>query len=165
MNTIPVAASPVGRVGKKVDLKCIAIRGNVVAASSGTVHKCALMLVWIRSPNQAATLPAWTEIQVSQGSSSLTNRDGAPKFKILRRWDFTVTGNSTTPATGNEERSFEEFINLRGKQSDWTNASVAGTIGEFEKGALLLMGTGSSVFGATNTPVGSFNCRLYFTDP
>jgi len=164
LNTIPTGTSTVTRIGKRVTLKAISIRGNIQAASAGTINKVALVLIYIRTPNQAATLPAITEILVTQSSSSLTNRDNASKFQIVRRWDYIVTGNSTTPATGNEMYTIDEFINLGMKPSTWTSASTAGTIGEFEEGALVLLSLGSSANGATTTPVGGFGCRCYFQD-
>lgn len=164
LNTIPTGTSATSRVGKRVALKAIAIRGNIAAASATTMEKCTMLLVYIRTPNQATTLPAWTEILKGQTSYDLTNRDNASKFKILRRWDYEIIGNATTPSTGMEEQYFEYFVPLRGLPSTWTNASTAGTIGEFEEGALILCTVGDAANGATTTCTCSGNTRLYFTD-
>lgn len=164
LNTIPTGTSTVTRIGKRVALKAISIRGQVQAASAGTINKVSLLLIYIRTPNQAATLPAVTEILVTQNSSALTNRDNASKFQILRRWDFIINGNSTTPATGNEMHNLNEFINLGMKPSTWTSASTAGTIAEFEEGALILLSVGDQTNGATTTPVGAYSCRCYYQD-
>lgn len=166
LNTVPQDASPTGRVGKRIRAKGLAIRGKISAASAGTFRLCRTLLIWVRNPNQAATLPAVTEILVSQNSTSLSNRDGASKFKVLRSWDHSVIGNSTTPATGQEQHEIDEYVDLsqRTLHSVWTNAGTAGTIGQFMEGALLLLTVGNAANGATTTPVGNFNTRFYFLD-
>lgn len=163
-NTIPTGTSSITRVGKRVNLKAVAIRGSINAASATTVEKCTLLLIYIRTPNQGAALPAWNTILASQSSNSLTNRDNASKFKIIRRWDFSVSGNSTTPQTSEENYVVEEFVKLGGLPSVWTNASTAGTIDEFEEGALILGTVGGSNYGATVTPLFSGSTRVYFED-
>lgn len=164
LNTIPTGSSAITRIGKRVNLKAVAIRGVIQAASATTIDSITMLLVYVRNNNQAATLPAWTEVLVSQSSTALTNRDNASKFKILRRWDWNVTGNSTTPSTGNEVIHVEEFVNLKLKPSTWTNASTAGTIAEFEEGSLLLMTVGDGANAATTTPTFDGFSRCYFVD-
>lgn len=164
LNTIPTGTSAITRVGKRVCLKSVLIRGSIEAAGATIGEKCALLLIYIRNPNQAATLPAWTEILTSQSSVALTNRDNASKFKIVRRWDYDVIGNTTTPATGSEIITVNEFVKLKDLPSVWTSASTAGTIGEFEEGALILASVGKQANGATTTPTIAGNARVYFED-
>lgn len=164
INTVPRDASPTGRIGKKISTVGVQIRLYVASASATIVDKGTVVLIWVKTPNQASTLPAWTEILTSQSAQALTNRDNSSKFKILRRWDFAFTGNTTTPATGNELQVHDEYVKLPGLKSMWTNASTAGTIGEFEKGALLLGTVGLFAYGATTTPLLSGFTRFYFKD-
>jgi len=164
VNTIATGSASTQRIGKRVNLKAIAIRGQIYVGSATTIQRIALLLVYIRNPNQAATLPAVAEILATQSSLSLTNRDGASKFKIIRRWDFKMSGNQTTPATGLEIIAFDKFVSLKGLPSEWTNASTAGTIGEFEKGALILLSVGAAANGATTTPIANLNNRIYYVD-
>lgn len=164
VNTIATGSASNQRIGKRVVMRAIAIRGRVQASSATTVQKCALMLIYIKNPNQAATLPAVAEILVSQNSNALTNRDNASKFRILRRWEWAVTGNTTTPATGNESFVVEEYVRLPNLPALWTNASTAGTIGEFVEGALILLSVGTGANGATTTPTFVGGCRLYYSD-
>lgn len=146
-------------------MKAVAIRARITAASASTYEKCVTLLIWIRSPNLATTLPAWTEIMVAQNADSLTNRDHADKFKILRRWEHVVTGNLTTPATGNEMWIFEEYIPLKSLESLWAVASTTGVIADMAKGALILGTLGLNNYGATTTPLFVGNARVYFSDP
>jgi len=90
LNTVPTGTSGTTRIGKRVNCKAVHIRGYITAASATTLEAIATILLWIRTPNQAVALPAWTEILATQSAAALTNRDNAPKFKILRRWDHKV---------------------------------------------------------------------------
>lgn len=165
LNTIAQDASPTGRIGKKVLLKSLAIRGTISVANTLNCGKVAMLLVYVRNNNQAATLPAWTEIMVAQNANALTNRDNASKFKILRRWDFKTIGDSdATPPTSESIQIVEEFVKFKKPlEACWTAAGTAGTIGQFEKGSLLLMTCGAVGQGSgPATFVG--NTRCYFND-
>lgn len=165
VNTIAQDASPTTRIGKKVMMTAIAIRGNAIVNTVLANARATLLLVYVRNNNQASTLPAWTEILVTQGSTALTNRDNASKFKILRRWDYKLIGDqdSTTPTTDNLQL-VEEFVKFKKPlEACWTTAGTAGTIGQFEKGSLLLISVGS-IAQAAPAPVFNGNTRVYFTD-
>ena len=166
LNTIPTGTSAITRVGKAVNMIGIQLRFQILAASATITQHCATLLIYVRNNNQAASLPAVADILVSQSANSLTNRDNSSKFKILRRWDDVITGNSTTPATGNECIVHDEYVKLNYLPAQWTAASTAGTIGEFEKGSLLLLTVGTGANGATTTPtLASSSCtRAYFKD-
>jgi len=164
LNTIPTGSASDQRIGKRVVMRAIQIRGRITASTATIASNISAILVYIKNPNQAATLPAVTEILVSQSSSSLSNRDNASKFRVLRRWDWCITGNITTPATGNEIKDFDEYVRLPNLPALWTNASTAGSIGEFVEGALVLLFVGDAANGPTTTPTFTGNTRLYFSD-
>lgn len=165
LNTIAQDASPTGRIGKKIVMKGVHMHLRINAGTATIGEKCALLLVYVRTNNQAATLPAWTEVLTTQSATSQTNRDNASKFKIVRRWDFNIIGNVTAPATGQELKCIDEFVPFKkGLESLWTNAGTAGTIGQFEKGSLILMSVGINGNGATTTPVANGTTRVYFLD-
>lgn len=166
LNTIPTGVLAINRLGKKVEGTAVHIRGYIQASSATVYEKVTLLLVWIRNANQFATLPAVTDILVSQNSNSLTNRDNAPKFKIVRRWDYTIVGDTTTVDTESVLQNVEHYVPLKaGKYvSTWTQGSANGTIGEFEQGAMILLTVGFNANGATTTPVGEFKTRYYFYD-
>jgi len=164
LNTIATGSASNQRIGKRVTLRAVALRASIQAQSAGIYQKCVLLLIYIKNPNQAATLPAVNEILVSQSANAMTNRDNASKFRVLRRWEWEVIGNSTTPATGMEQQIVEEYVRIPNLPSLWTNASTAGTIGEFVEGALILLSVGTSANGATTTPSITGNSRLYFSD-
>ena len=166
LNTIPQDASPTGRIGKKVNMTGVAIRAKVASNTTLACQKCTLLLVYVRNNNQAATLPAWTEMLVTQSPNALTNRDNASKFKILRRWDYKVIGDiDATPPTSESVQIVEEFVKFKKPlEACWTSAGTAGTIGQFEKGSLLLCCVGEYGQGTGTWASMVGNTRVYFQD-
>lgn len=166
INTIPQDASPTSRIGKKVEMTGVAIRGTIYANTTLSMTHVTMLLVYVRNNNQAATLPAWNEILASQSPIALTNRDNASKFKILRRWDYKLIGDqdSTTP-TCDTMQIVEEFVKFKKPlEAVWTAAGTAGTIGQFEKGSLLLMIVGDETFASGEAALLYANTRVYFKD-
>lgn len=165
LNTIPTGNSTITRVGKRVMLKAVHIRGILVGGTATTYDKGSVLLVYIRTPNQAGTLPTMAEILAgAQDSISLTNRDNATRFKIVRRWDYVFSGNATTPNTDQVVYDVDHYVPLKNLPSVWTAGSVAGTIAEFVEGALILITVGYRANGATITPIIAASSRLYFED-
>lgn len=166
LNTIPQDASPTSRIGKKVMMTGVAIRGWVYANTTYITQKGTLLLIYVRNNNQAATLPAIAEILVSQSSNALTNRDNASKFKILRRWDYALSGDfDTTPGGDKAVYVIEEFVKFKSPlEACWTAAGTAGTIGQFEKGSLLLVSVGTQAEAGTAYALAVGNSRVYFND-
>jgi len=140
-NTIGTGNSSITRIGKRCIMKAIQIRGAITPSAASVHDEICVMLIYVRSNNLASTLPAWSEILTSQNSISLTNRDNASKFKILRRWNYNVAGSSTSGSnqTSNMNFLFDEYVVFKKPLvAQWKSASVNGTIDEFEKGSLLL---------------------------
>lgn len=154
------------RIGKRIVMKAIQIRGKIQVPTSATVlDKVTVLLIYVRNVNSTgtATLPLPTEVLAAGTSSGLTNRDAASKFKILRRWDYIVQGNTTVP-TEQSKYIFEEYIVFKKPLvTQWLSGSTTGPYSAMEKGGLILMTLGDAVDGATN-PVFSFNCRLYYSE-
>jgi hypothetical protein len=168
LNIVPRDTSTIGRIGKQIVMKAIQIRGHIVPFPAAPSAICVLMLVYVRSNNLASTLPAWSEIMTAQDIIGLTNRDNAGKFKILRRWNYVMTGNDSAFTTNTDltRRFVDEYITFKKPLvAKWSSASQAGTIGEFEKGSLLLISVGEQPTSAPTTiHQFDFKSRLYFTE-
>lgn len=165
INQVPLGNSSITRVGRKLSINAVAIRGRVLASSATKVSKATMLLVWDRNVNQSVALPAWNAILNAQSSISLTNKDNAPRFKILRRWDYVITGNSNTAGQQNDEsiHVIEEFVKLKNKVTIFTTADSTGLYPDMMEGGLLLYMT-SDQTGATVAPTFEVNTRVYFED-
>jgi len=140
--TIAQGASVNQRIGKKIMLKSIQIRGSAVAASTATTNDCALLIVYDRRPTGA--LPAITDILVSANSISFNNDANSGRFKILRRMDFTLAGNTTT-MTESFTKNLDDYIKVNLPVE--FQAAGTGAIGDISTGALYIVTVGNQAAG------------------
>jgi len=164
LNEVPQGNSSLSRIGKRIIMKALQMRGRINVASATAVNsKVCVLLIYVRSVNStgSSVLPNPSEILTAANSFALTNRNYASKFKILRRWDYVVAGSSADP----NERSkhvFEEYIVFKKPLvTQWLSGTDTGVYATTEKGALLLMCLGDT---ATDSPSFSATARLYFNE-
>jgi len=158
--TIAQGASVNQRVGKKIVLKSLQVRGQSISGTTTTVADCALVIVYDRRPT--GSLPAISDVLVSADSTAFNNDANSGRFQILKRVDFCHTGNSTTPATGGEIRDMAMWLSLKDLPVAY-KAAGTGAIGDIEQGALYLITVGSNVAGTT-APQGTLAFRTRFLD-
>lgn len=164
INQVPLGNSSITRVGRKLNITAVAIRGRCYAGTTGTVQKGTMLLVWDRNVNQSAALPAWNTILNSQTSIALTNKDNAPRFKILRRWDYEFTGNQTAGQINDKGLySIDEFVKMKNKITLFTTADSTGLYPNMMEGGLLLYFV-SDTATATAAPRFEVNTRIYYND-
>lgn len=163
INQVPLGNSSITRVGRKLNITAVAIRGEVLAGSTTLATKATMLLIWDRNVNQSAALPPWAQILNAQNPNSLTNKDNAPRFKILRRWDFEILGNRTAgQITEKGLVKIEEFIKLKNKVTIFTTADSTGIYPDMMEGGLLLYVTSDNA--GTAAPQFVLNTRIYFQD-
>lgn len=160
LSDIAQGASVNQRVGKKTALKSLQVRGNLVVGTTSTICDTAVLIVYDRRPTGA--LPAITAILVSASASALNNDANSGRFKIIRRWDNVLCGNSTTPATGKEILDLNDFIDLKMRPCIF-KAAATGDIDDIEEGALYLVTVGNQAAGATAASA-NLAFRLRFVD-
>lgn len=131
------------RVGKKIQVTSVQVKAwsysAIATASAASVTTYSL--VWDREPDKAALVPTVADVyQTTNPGMSLTNRDNAPRFKILRQ--FVHKSPMHTSGSGaSDENIFmiDEYIDLRKKNLEiiWTKADTAGSTANKVKGNLL----------------------------
>lgn len=163
LNIVPQSNTVTSRIGKKIAMKALQIKGAIYAGvASG--DKVSMMLVYDREPNKAATVPPVTDILVSHASTSLTNRDNAARYKILKRWNYGVAGSiQTASAPENSIICVDEYIKLGGLETLWSAADTTGVVANMVRGDLLLLTVGDGANGAS-TPTLVATARLDFDD-
>lgn len=142
--TVAQGASTSQRVGKKISLKSIQIRGQARSNSATTYTSGAMLIVYDKRPD--GNLPAITAILDTASADSFNNDTNSGRFRIIRRYDWTFSGNSTAPATGNEVHDINEFISLKGLPTVY-KAAGTGAIGDIEQGALYVVTVGTDAAG------------------
>lgn len=178
--TVP-GASEQNRIGRKISMKSLMIRGWVRYNQAGTTPGDDLLrciVVYDRQPNGAT--PVISDIlqdtdQAGTASSSITaniNLSNADRFKILRDWFWAVpqvvgiggaaTQNGQITDCGAKEFSFKTFINLNGMETHY-NAGTAGTIADISTGALFLVTYGARASADAQYKL-SFGSRVRYLD-
>lgn len=144
--TVPAGTSVNTRVGKKIRWMSILSRGQIFNNTTATISNAAVIMVYDRRPT--GSLPAITDVLTAVGPDAMNNDANSGRFKILRRWDYCLIGNSTTPATGQEAKDFSEFVDLKMAPCVF-KAAGTGQIGDIEQGALYLITVGDKGAGTT----------------
>lgn len=171
-----IAAIPKGvgaqeRKYNKALLKSVAIRGNIAATATSDVSMPGvLMLVYDRNRNQRSTL-AISDILAADAlgaftEQSLTEPNGAPRFKVLRRWPFVIQPTAGTNGLPSVVH-IDTFVNLKNKTISWINTDTVGASANAMDGPLYLVIVSSSqgVAQVAKAPKFSGSTRLYFADP
>lgn len=158
--TIAQGASVNQRVGKKIVLKSLQCRGHIRAGTTGTFSEAAILIVYDRRPQ--GSLPAITDILNTANSRSFNNDANSGRFQILKRIDTVLTGNSVTPATGNEIKNCDFYLDLKKRPVEFMAAGT-GAIGDISEGALYVVSVGTDVAGTT-APFAPLGFRTRFID-
>lgn len=159
LNVIAQGASDQQRVGKKVIMRSIQLRGRAIAGSTGTVADGAFIMVWDKRPT--GTLPAITDVLEGVSAQAMNKADNEGRFKILKRCDMIFAGNSTTPATGLEIQNMDFYMKLNMRTI--FKSVGTGAIGDIEEGALYALSVGNVAAGTT-APIFVVAFRMRFTE-
>lgn len=161
LNTIAQGASVNQRVGKKVVLKSLQIRGQVFNNSAAVNNDVAMLIVYDRRPTGA--LPAITDILVTANSSAMNNDANSGRFRILKRFDALLQGAPAATLGFGPGYSCDSFLKLR-KIPTVYKAAATGAIGDIEEGALYLVTVGDEPASATLAATFSGAFRTRFID-
>lgn len=160
LNTVAQGASVNQRVGKKIMLKSLQCHGYMQANTTATVNDFSVLVVYDKRP--VGALPAITDILNSANANSFNNDANSGRFRILKRWDDVLVGNSATPSTGQEVKEADFYLNLRDLPTTF-KAAGTGAIGDQEEGSLLLVTVGLAAAGTTAATLAA-GFRLRFID-
>lgn len=160
LNTVAQGTSVNQRVGKKIMLKSVQCHGQVLNSSTAVTNDICILIVYDKRP--VGALPAITDILNTANSSSFNNDANSGRFRILKRWDMVLVGNTTTPQTGREAEEADFYLNLRDLPTTF-KAAGTGAIGDQEEGSLILVTVGSVAAG-TAAAAASLGFRLRFVD-
>lgn len=149
-----------GREGSRVMMCGTQIRGFVVAGTTGTAARATMVLVYDRQPQGAN--PAITDIFETISSNSFQVTSTRDRFHILGRWDYTLIGNSTTPAVGKEAYQIDLKESFR-KLAAFADSTSTGQIANIRTGGLFLLTFGDTAAG-TAAPNFTLQVRTFYGD-
>jgi len=166
INVIPQGTSVNQRVGKKVALKSIQLRGSAIGRADAVSNDYTYIIVYDKRPT--GVLPAITDILDSIDPQSMNNDANAGRFRILKRVDnVLVGGTSLTGAVANTlteatMRNEDWYLPLNNLQTVF-KAATTGVIADVEQGALYIVTLGNQVSGTTAAQLRA-TIRVRFVD-
>lgn len=162
LNQIPQGTSTVTRLGRRIFMKAIHIRGQInTSATVQLTQPARVCLVYLPSMDRNATsMPPHNVIWTAQNPLALRQITDNSDFKVLRQWDFVLGGDRDAPTTGQELYLINEMVQLNELETVWSQANTNGSFDDMDKGALCLY---LQSFALDANPfTASFNCRVYF---
>lgn len=133
------------RVGKKALIKSIQCRGQAYAGTTATLNDCAYLIVYDKRPTGA--LPVVTDILVSAAANAMNNDNNSGRFRVLKRVDFRLVGNSTTPTVDAVSADADFYLPVN--KVEVFKAAGTGAIADIEEGAIYLVTVGNQAAGNT----------------
>jgi len=159
VSIIAQGASVNQRIGKRAMYKSFLIRGLLRSGTTTTISDAGLMLVYDKRPTGA--LPLITDILTTISTQAFMNDNNTGRFQVIRRWDKTLIGNSTTPTTGQEACSFDEYVKFKAPIT--FESAGTGAIGDIDMGAVYLLSFGNQLAG-NNAGIFDLTVRTRFTE-
>lgn len=150
LNAVGQGASTSQRIGKRISLKSVQLRGSILSKSATKEAAAVVMFVYDKRPT--GSMPSMTDILVSSSAYSFNNDTNSSRFRILKRTKRQVIGNETD-MTSAAFQDADAFLNLKGLPVTYKDVGT-GAIGDIEEGALYMVTIGDK-------PAGNEACELY----
>ena len=159
---IPQGSDVNERIGRKVTLKSIAMRGYAVSNANTLVTYGRVMLVYDRQPNKA--LASMTDILDSASSLSFNNNQNRDRFLTIMNKSFTLCGNNTTAGQQTETSMIcMDYFRKVNLPMQFGSAGT-GLIADITTGALLLVTVGATAAGTSDGDL-TVSFRITYADP
>lgn len=163
LNTIAQGSSDQQRVGKRVALKSLQIRGTVEGNSGCLAAHGALLIIYDKRPT--GTLPGVTDILESMSSDAFMEASNSSRFEVVRRLDFDVQGKPTAGASTSDDayHVVNEYVNLRSRPTVYKEAGT-GAIADHAEGSLIAVFVGNTSHATDLDVLSNIGFRLRFID-
>lgn len=158
LNGVATGTDFTDRIGRKIMLKSVYVRGRIAPVDGGTSNSLArVMIVYDMQANGAA--PAITDILKTATSQDQLNMNNRDRFRVIMDKQFPVGGVDTTVGYAQAPCIFQvkkfKRLNLETLYSGTTNA-----IASIATGALFMVTIGDVAAGSGATFNGSVRVRF-----
>lgn len=157
LNAMLAGGQPTQRIGRRIELSSLYLRGQVrLASTTAGAASVRVLVIYDRQTNKAA--PAITDVLVSDNINAQMLLANSHRFKVLKDCLYPVLGTS-----GPQALVVDEWIPLKGLQTEYVDGSGAGTVADITSGGLFII-TYQDGGLITANPSSTLNCRLRFRD-
>lgn len=164
LTEIPLGVDQFERIGKKILLDSIEIRGTAINLTAAKLNLIGVALVVDKMPRD--TIPAVSEIFAGGTGSSilqLENTDSERRFEVVWRWDAVLIGNDSvaTNQTSTTMQHIHDVVDMRGRRTVF-KLGPNGAIQDHSYGAVYAVTMGSTPAGTGAAKfTGNFRVSYY----
>lgn len=152
---ITPGTSDTTRVGNKILLKYLWLKGNIRTIATSVDQTVRLVIIEDRAPTGA--LPAWTDVFNTVDVYSFRNRDRLTRFKVYYDKMFLIN----RPSEENSSKPLKKFLKIR--RPVYYNDTGGATIATAQKSCFYIAWVGTEVTGTTCALI-DYNTQVGFTD-
>lgn len=157
LGDISQGTSETQRVGKRVRLVSLSLRGVLAWGTAAPVNPLVVVILVVYDRYPTGSLPAVTDI-LEYGAPLQQNKAvNATRFRIVMRRMYGVSFTMQIPIP------FEEFIDLKGMHTQYSSATN-GSLANIREGALYLYALGNETAPYTSCATLDFTWRLRFVN-
>jgi len=149
------------RVGRKICMKSVQVRGWITQETAQQPCMVRIMLVWDKQVN--GVIATIAEILSAATSNSFMNLDNRERFVVIKDKHYTLGTRNSTSGTAVADKSVSEPINIYKKLPEGSFTIFDGTgagIADINTGALYLVTIGS----AADAGLAVLATRVRYTD-
>lgn len=171
LNFIPTGTDIYQRIGRKVSMKSLHIKGRLAASGNPAINDFVRLMVVYDRQNNVSAGPTSGDIFLGQDAAGLTsttawdfkNINNTARYKVLMDKSynlpqFGITMGDSVYRDANQETCFDEYIKLKGAEAQWTTGSNLP-----DSGALFFIIYGVNLPAAAPTTV-QWVSRLRYSD-
>lgn len=157
LNGCTAAATPTSRVGRRISMHSLAIRGHVFMGATSTGSQAVRVIIFYDKQTNK-TAPAATDVLSGdsvQGQMLLAN---SHRFRVLRDIVVPCTGTA-----GPQSQYIDVYLKLKGLEAEFIDGAGAGTVADVTSGGLFALVYANQNVGTASAQT-NINMRLRFTD-
>jgi len=158
--TIAQGTAVTQRVGKRVALKSLEVKGSISANAASVTSEPWFAIVYDKRPT--GSLPAITDIYNSNSPDAFPNDANSDRFVILRNKSYIMIGNNTGVTSDHILENIHMYMSLKNSPMVF-KALGTGAIADIAEGALYLI-TGGNVAAGTQASSFYLGFRVRFVD-
>lgn len=157
INVSTAGALPTNRVGRRIKLHSVLIRGRFQTAPT-TTGNCPirLLIIYDKQTNKAA--PTASDFFTSDDVTAVNNLGNSHRFKILR--DILIPSVGTA---GPQSAQIAEYVKINGLETEYIDGAGAGTVADITSGGLFCVIYANNST-ATAALASSVTSRVRFSD-
>jgi len=180
LNLIQAGTGSWNRIGRKVTLKSVRVKGTVLVrhylTSLGdfTTNVVRMVIVWDNQP-AGGTEPLFNDIfgETSQAGAETVSYQSQPKydtmsrFTILKDWTYDSVPQSGLNAAGDVTatiQSVDSYVKLPNLETTFSGQSSPMTIADINNGALYFIARAETNSGTASDAIVSVRARIRYLD-